>query len=183
MSLGLSLRMGLSRRSGATTIAMTAGTNTSVADQGGGVYRVTKTGGGAGWNVSAVSASSIAGDFVLKVVAVSGNDQIAGVADVPGTTEVSIDFGIYANVGTYQKVVDGVIAGGTTGSLPTWIWRVGDTTAKCAAGATLAAAQAAYNPPGVGFNNTEAAAMYAEVVLYTVGSSCDVAFGDPSLFA
>jgi hypothetical protein len=51
-----------------TPVVIANNSGTTVADQGGGVYRVTKTGGLDGtWDASAIGQSAHAGDFVVRV--------------------------------------------------------------------------------------------------------------------
>lgn len=59
--------------------------NTSVVDQGGGVYRITKTGGVDGtWDASATSAVGFTADFVIRARAVqTTKDIIVGISTNP----------------------------------------------------------------------------------------------------
>jgi hypothetical protein len=73
MNLSLSLTNGMSLTGAApaaveTPVVIANNTNTTVTDQGGGVYRITKSGGVGGvWDAGAIGQSAHAGDFVVRI--------------------------------------------------------------------------------------------------------------------
>lgn len=76
--------------------AIVAASNTTVSPLTGGDWRIDKTGGVDNqYDASAVSASSIAGDFALRAIDLSpGNSAVFGVNTDPGTSDgwADIDF-------------------------------------------------------------------------------------------
>lgn len=87
--------------------------NVSVAALGDGAYLLQKSGGGSGWNGSAVSAMAAAGDFTLRLRPMQGNRNLsAGVSAEPqGVAGAAIGYGFYfRSTGLLQQFEGGSAA-------------------------------------------------------------------------
>lgn len=108
----------------AATAVLANGGNVSVAAAGDGLYTITKTGGSAGWDASAVSTTGIAGGAVALLRApASGADVIAGLATAPNASDsyTDIPFAVYFGGG-------GSLFAAESGSLTAiGTWSPGDT--------------------------------------------------------
>lgn len=158
--------------------AIVVGTNTSVAQQSDGLYRITKTAGGTPWTADARGAVAATGDFILEVKPAQNNQPlIAGVSTAPATSSGNgeIAYGIYLDFGNIYNWPAGTSINYGTYSAGDHIWmaRVGNTISYYK-GASFAAATAAGALGTVGGVST--ATMYFDSTLYTVGSAMDVGF-------
>ena len=146
-----------------------------LADQGGGVTRITKGGGvPSTFDASAVSSLGM-GDFVLRINAraAGANDIIAGVSNDPlvdnGFNNVRYGWDVTAAGPGYIFESNVARAGPLAAATYFWIWRIG-TTLSYGRGATLAIAQGAPDR-----QVTESQSLYFDSSIYFVGEFVDVA--------
>ncbi|MES2442158.1 MAG: LysM peptidoglycan-binding domain-containing protein [Pseudomonadota bacterium] len=126
------------------------GTNTSVALQSDGLYRITKTGGGAdAWDADARGTVGAAGDFVLRVRPPQNNKLlVAGVAALPASSAsyTNVNYGLMlSNTGAVSYMESGSYASlgvSYAANDNFWLVRSGSTVSYYK-GATLDAAIAA----------------------------------------
>lgn len=143
------------RRAGSSPVPIVNRANTTVTAQGGGVYRIAKTGGADGaFDASAVSAVGLPGDFTLKMVLSTPNDSQLGWLGVnsdPLTDNdyISGDFGVLLSTGEwYIYESGGNPASFTDNATAVWIARRG-TTLTYRQGATFAGAAISRTVPDV----------------------------------
>ena len=165
------------------SLPISNGQNTSVAPQGDGTFRVTKTGGTDGnYDAIAQSPVELSNDFVLRLRPQQTNKNfIAGVSDWPTSNNdpTSVDYGL-------EMRSDGTLhhrEGGGSGSLGTYavgdtLWVVREGTAiSYYKGATLKLAKAAGALRTV---SAVAGSYFVDTAISSNGAACDIGFGNGS---
>ena len=112
----------------AATAVLANGGNVSVTAASDGLYTITKTGGAAGWDASAVSTTGISGGAVAQIHApASGADIIAGLATAPNASDsyTDIPFAVYfGGGGSLFAAENGTLTGIGTWAPGDLIWIV-----------------------------------------------------------
>lgn len=132
-SLSLSLGLGVGARYPFHFLPIVNQVNTTVTNQGGGVYRIAKTGGTLDvYDASAVSAVGASGDFTLKIDKTATINQVGilGMNSDPLTADTwqSVDYGLLWSSGSWYVYESATNPATFADNGETaWIRRVGTT--------------------------------------------------------